>query len=442
MNTRIVINQLLETYESHPQSIDTIFDRCAQVRLLDPRDRRFAMEIVFGIVRRKLTLDFLLDHFLQTDRLKNNNSLMRILKIGAYQILFMDRVPDHASVNETVKLAKENSYTADCAGVVNAVLRNIIKSKARLPKPAASLELSKRLSIEYSHPEWMVKRWLTNLGLSRTKALMTFNNTRPEIFLRRKIKGLSRPQFDNESKSISEPVRGTYMNLFYHLRKAIIPESIILLQDGYCTVQAPSSGWIVALLEPASGDTVLDVCSAPGGKAGLISEMVGDKGRVCAGDLKMVRLAKVVETARRMSLANMRFAVCDGTGLPFKRQFNRVLLDAPCSSSGVFHKHPDARWNREPDNIPRLASLQSRLLDGAAVCVKKGGTLVYSTCSVEPEENELQVRSFLERHPEFTLEKPPSAIPAKYVSNDGFLTITPYEHKEDGMFGARMKRVK
>jgi 16S rRNA (cytosine967-C5)-methyltransferase len=170
--------------------------------------------------------------------------------------------------------------------------------------------------------------------------------------------------------------------------------------------------------------------------------MVGDRGTVLAGDLKPVRLAKVAGAAERMSLRNMSFTVCDGTCLPFKALFNRVLLDAPCSSTGVFHRHPDARWNREPGNIEKLAALQLKLLDEACARVKKNGVLVYATCSVEPEENELQAKAFLERHPNFALDRPPSSIPGKYISNDGFLSITPYEHKEDGMFGARFLRLK
>jgi len=430
---------MLEAYEKHPQSLDTILDRNADVQRLEQRDRRFVVEIFFGVVRMKLSLDFTIHHFLQTERLKHNEALVRLLRIGAYQILYMERVPDHASVNETVKLAKGIPRLVPCAGVVNAVLRNIIKSKGSLPHPATSEPLDARLAIEYSHPQWLVRRWLDRLGLARTKSLLVYNNTRPEIYLRRKIKGMSRQQFDAESRSISEPAKG-YMNLFYRLRKSIVPDSIRLLQDGYCTVQSPSSGWVVAMLEPQAGERVLDVCAAPGGKTSLIAELVGERGGVYGCDIKAVRLGKVAQTAKRMVLRNIRCIVGDGERLPFAILFDRVLLDAPCSATGVLQRHPDARWNRGADHIEKMALLQSRLLAGVCTAVKPGGVLVYATCSLEPEENEEQVRSFLALHPEFSLERPPSCIPGTYVSDDGYMRITPYEHKADGMFAARLRR--
>jgi ribosomal RNA small subunit methyltransferase RsmB len=419
--------------------MENLVDQELQASGVDHRDRRFIFEIIYGIVRHRLTIDYVIEQYLNDRSLINNKHLKRILEIGLYQIMYMDKVPDHAAVNETVGCARVDPRSNALSGIVNGVLRSFIKDKKRVVLPDPQKDLVKRLSIEFSHPQWMVERWLKRHGLSRTKLLLAFNNEKPEIYFRRKIHGMSRPQFETESRDILSPVGG-YSNLYYRCTKQVIVETIDLLKEGHCTVQAPSSGWMVALLDVQKGETVLDVCSAPGGKSALASELAGEAGKIYACELKWGRMMLVRDTVKRMRLLHVRLCICDGGVLPFSRQFNKILLDAPCTGSGVLQRHPEARWVKTLEDIHKLALVQERLLEACAARTAQGGVLVYSTCSLEPEENEIRIEAFLLKHPEFALSKAPAAIPATFVDRAGYVRITPYDHKLDGMFGARLQK--
>jgi 16S rRNA (cytosine967-C5)-methyltransferase len=419
--------------------MENLVDQELQASGADHRDRRFIFEIIYGIVRRRLTIDYVIERYLNDRSLMNNKHLKRVLEIGLYQIMYMDKVPDHAAVNETVECARLDSRSTAMSGIVNGVLRSFLKDKKRVVLPDSQNGLVKRLSIEFSHPEWMVERWLKRLGLSKTKLLLAFNNERPEIYFRRKIHGMSRPQFETESRDVLSPISG-YSNLYYRLSKQVQVETMDLLKEGHCTVQAPSSGWIVALLDVQKGDTMLDVCSAPGGKSALASELAGSSGKIYSCELKWGRIALVRDTVKRMRLPNVGLLLCDGCLLPFSRPFHKILLDAPCTGSGVLHRHPEARWVKTPEDIRKLALVQEKLMEACAALIAPGGCLVYSTCSLEPEENEMRVEAFLQKHPEFVLGRPPATVPATFIDRVGHVSITPYEHKLDGIFGARLER--
>ncbi len=443
MKVRQCVLTILEDFDKGSAALETVIDRTFTSFMLDRRDRRLAFEITYGVMRFKLTLDYTLKHFLREKCFEQNDRLMDILRIGMYQIVYLDKIPDYAAVNESVQLAKMHKNTRHLSSVVNAVLRKIITQRKRLPKPSNTLALLDRLSITYSHPQWLIKRWLERFGLSNTKKLLAFNNRRPDIFFRRKVKGLSRQQFESDIRAICDisSSGGSYKNLYYRLKKTLMPDQVDLFREGYCTVQAESSGWVVALLDIQMGEKLLDVCSAPGGKMSLLSELSGAQGAVCAGDLQFSRMMKVQETIFRMQLTNVFSVVCDGAHLPFTGYFDKVLLDAPCSGTGVMHRHPEARWIRSERDIKQSVIVQRNLLDGVASFVVPGGILVYATCSLEPEENQLQVKAFLERHPEFIPERPFDPVKETFIDNEGYLHITPHAHSMDGMFAARMRKI-
>lgn len=437
MNTRQLVLTILADFDKSPGDLERLIDKTLNHKRMEHRDRRFVFELVYGIVRNRTYLDFCINQFLSGDQ--RLDTLRRILQIGVYQIMFMDRVPDHAAVNESVNIAKHNKKTAGASGVVNAVLRNIIKNKRNISLPDPQKDLHERLSVEFSHPRWMIERWLSHYGLAKTKKLLAFNNERPPIFLRRKMRDISRQQFETDVRTICEQAGG-YLNLYYKMKKPLDPENIRLLRHGYCTVQAPSSGWVVALVDVQKGEHIVDMCSAPGGKTSLMAEIAGEQGTVVACDISMPRLKKMVNTAHLMNLDNIYPIVCDGVFPPFAGRFDKVLLDAPCSGTGVLHRHPDGRWIRTPEGIARMQQVQRKLLGSAADLIGPGGILVYSTCSLEPEENEQQIEWFLNKNPQFRLDHSPDVIPNKFIDNSGFLRITPFEHNMDGMFGARLIR--
>lgn len=440
MNSRQAVLQILTEFDSHPGNLDRLIDYNLKGVGVDHRDRRFIFEIVYGVVRRRLTLDYVIDRQISDAHYQKNTDLRRILQIGLYQLFYMDRVPDHAAVNETVNLAKNNPRLSGLSGIINGVLRAVINNKRQLPLPGAQTGLEERLSIEFSHPQWMIKRWLSNIGLAGTKRLLQFNNEKPPIFLRRKIRDISRQQFEADVKTLCEPANG-YLNLYHKMKKPLLPENLRLIQQGLCIVQAPSSGWAVALLDVRKNEHLLDLCSAPGGKTTLMAELVGETGTVCACEMKRQRIETVIDAANRMNLQNIYPFVCDGAYPPFTGIFDKVLVDAPCTATGILHRHPEARWLRSTEDIERLVNVQKKLLHSAAGLIGEGGIMVYSTCSIEPEENEIQIKTFLAENPSFVLDRLPDGIPDKFISDDGFLKITPYEHGLDGMFGARLKKM-
>lgn len=438
MNSRQLVLRILTTFDKRPGKLERVIDQTLSTAHVDHRDRRLVFEIVYGIVRRLATLDYMIDEYVNDDKKREDPILRRILRIGFYQLLFLDRVPDHAAVNETVKLARNCQRNFNYTGIVNGIMRAIIKNKKQIILPEAKNDLAKRLSIEFSHPKWLVERWLHAFGLAKTKKILSFNNEKPSIYLRRTLRGMSRQQFEADVRTICDSATG-YRDLYYRLKKALIPDQIHLLKDGYCNVQAPSSGWVVALMDVHRGDRIIDLCSAPGGKTALMSELAGEEGAICASELHLNRLEKVTETIERMRLTNVYPLVCDSTHPPVSGTFDKVLLDAPCSATGVLHRHPEARWIRTEKDIERIVSVQQRLLHAAASLVSDGGVIVYATCSLEAEENEKQVETFLADHPEFSMDALPDSIPQKVIDHNGYLRITPYEHGLDGMFAARLR---
>lgn len=262
-NPRQLILRILTEFDKHPGNLDKIIEHVLRGSYIDHRDRRFVFEIVYGVLRHKLTLDYIIDHYL-TDKInQNDEAIYRILRIGIYQLVYMNKVPDHAAVNESVKLAKTDPSSMRFSSLINAVMRNLINHKKIIPLPDPQKDLSYRLSIEYSHPKWLVDRWLKTYGLAKTKQILSFNNEKPHTYLRRKIRDISRQQFEADIRTLCEQATG-YLNLYYKLKKSLLPENIQMIQQGICNVQAPSSGWVVALMDVKKGEHLLDLCAAPG----------------------------------------------------------------------------------------------------------------------------------------------------------------------------------
>lgn len=440
ISPRQLILRILTEFDKNPGNLDSIIDSQLKGTYIDHRDRRFIFEIVYGILRHQTTLDYIIDQYLSETNENKDLTLYRILRMGIYQLLYMSKVPDHAAVNESVLLAKSDQRSIRFASVINAVMRAFINNKKIVTLPDSQKDLLTRLAVEYSHPKWIVERWLNNYGLAKTKQILSFNNEKPPVYLRRKLREISRQQFEADVRTICEPATG-YLNMYYKLKNSLLPESIQMIQHGLCNVQAPSSGWVVALMDIKKGEHLLDMCAAPGGKTALMSELAGESGTVCACELKWNRLASVIETTRRMNLNNVYTLLCDGIYPPFNGFFDKVLLDAPCSGTGVMHRHPESRWIRTAEDIAQIAQTQQCLLQSAAELVGVDGIIVYSTCSIEPEENHKQIEAFLQKNPSFCLDAIPETVPDRFVDDKGCLFITPFEHGMDGMFAARLKRM-
>lgn len=394
---------------------------------LAPRDRRLCQELVYGVVRWQATLDWLIDR--KTGGRTQKPRLRELLRLGLYQILWLDRIPSHAAVNETVQLARESGFGAQ-AGFVNALLRGY----AREREPARTLLSDLKASdpaLGFSHPNWLVERWTARWGAEQTARLLDWNNQPPSTFAR--INTLkSKPEAvlslwrDEEVEYAS--VRRDWLGdtPVFELKAHPPLERLKSFQKGFFYVQDP--GTLLAPIELGAkpGEAILDLCAAPGGKLSYLAQIVRNEGRILGHDVAPERLKLIRENCARLGVTCVEvISPRELESLP-ESSFDRVLLDAPCSNTGVMRRRVDLRWRLRAEEIARLAVLQSQLLLLAARFLKPGGTLVYSTCSLELEENEQVVNAFLAEHKNFVLE----------FSRE----LTPFGDEVDGAFVARMRR--
>ena len=409
---------------------------------LDAREERQVREYVAGVTRWRRWLDFLINTYYRGAPEKLEARLRQVLRLGLYELLFL-RTPPHAAIHEAVELAKQ-LVRPQAGGLVNGVLRTIQRQRGQLPEPDTG-KPERDLAIRHSHPTWMVRRWLERYGPDATEDLLIWNNTRPIYGLRINTQRITVEAFrerlreagipHDPSPDLDDFVRMRHLQPLLHTG---------LLEEGWCAVQDESAGLVVRLLDPQPGDHVLDLCAAPGGKALYAAIRMHDTGRVQAVDVNPQRLGLVRQAAEthRLQAVEATEAVdardlADRTPPP---QAYRVLLDAPCTGLGVLAKRADLRWNRDVADLKELTALQAELLDAAARLVQPGGLLVYSTCTIEPEENGDQVEAFLARHPAFELESAAPYVPEVMVTPEGYYATLPHRDGIDGAFGARLRR--
>jgi len=370
-----------------------------------PADRALCQELVYGVVRWQGALDWLIGR--KTGGRAQNPSLRALLQLGLYQLFWLQRIPDHAAVHETVELAKRLGFGSQ-AGFVNAVLRAYIRERAPTKKMLESLK-STDPAAGYSHPGWLIERWQARWGAARTAQLLAWNNQPPPTYARLNTLNADAARlttrWQEEGLEFEERAYDwTGPRLVFELRRHPPLASLGSFQDGWFYVQDPSTLLAAQQLNPQPGQSVLDLCAAPGGKTTYLAQLMGNRGRIAARDNQPERLQRLEENCRRLGATCVETTAAPGT-------FDLILVDAPCSNTGVLRRRVDARWRIQPQELTRLSRGQSTLLAKAALELKPGGTMVYSTCSLETEENEQVVRQFLEEHPAFELEGERQLLP-------------------------------
>ncbi len=403
-------------------------------------DRAFITELVYGVLRRREYLDWAIGRF-TTHRRRQSVKLKNLLRLGAYQILFLDRVPASAAVNESVRLAKTLGEKA-IAGFVNAVLRAMSRAET-IPLPDPAEDPIRHISVKYSHPEWLVTRWLPRLGPEKTIALCAANNEIPPVTVRVNPMRTTRDALSAELKRAGIDVTSCRISSSgLMLRGVAHLTELPAYQRGDFYVQDEAAQLVGFAVSPKPGERILDACAAPGGKSTHLAELMGDRGEIVAADAGAKRLERVVENAGRLGLASIRPVVADVTrdlAAFGDTPYDRILVDAPCSGLGVLRRNPEAKWYKTEAVIGKMAALQLKILDQVAPTLKHGGVLVYSTCTTEPEENENVVGSFLARHPDFRLESLQSLWPESgLVTPEGTLNTILNPYQMDQFFAARL----
>jgi 16S rRNA (cytosine967-C5)-methyltransferase len=402
---------------------------------LDPRDRALAMRLAYGVVQRRATLDYVIETLAERRVQRLEPAVLAALRLGVLQLVFLDRIPPHAAVTESVELAKSGSSRG--AGLVNAVLR-----RAAREAPALVAALPDRTpteaAVRHSHPLWIAELWFDALGADGARALMAADNEAAEAAVRANTLRIARDDL------------GAQLPVASHAADAL-PEGLVLeapfdafssplWEDGLFMPQSRAAMAVARTLAPEPGDQVLDLCAAPGGKTTHLAALMENRGRVVAIERHQGRADALERTAERMGATCIEVRTADAAE-PVGGAFDRVLVDPPCSDLGTLASRPDARWRKEPATVAELAVAQAAILDAAAQAVGPGGVLVYSTCTISPDENERQIDSFLTRHDDFRLERPPSDVPVwDHPSVPALQQSLPHRDGTDGFFISRLRR--
>jgi 16S rRNA (cytosine967-C5)-methyltransferase len=413
------------------------------------QDKSFLTELVYGTIRWRGNLDWIISQFVPPRKLsKLRPEVVNILRLGLYQLFFLNSVPDHAAVNESVEIAKKYG---GIFRLVNAVLRRAARNRKNISYPDIHSEPVSHVSSKYSYPEWLVNRWIDRFGTQETIQLCLANNQRAPFYIRTNILKTSRDQL-----IISLEKEGTQVK-----KSEKLPESLEIMElslpiyelssykQGWFQVQDESSMLASRILDPQSGETIIDACAAPGGKTTHIAELMGNWGKIYAFDESARRLPLILESCRRLGVTIVEAKKADARRLDEHLQgekAHRVIADVPCSGLGVLRRRVEARWRRTPEQLREFPQLQYEILASVSRHVKSGGILVYCTCTIEPEENQQVVEQFLKKHPQFRLQSVKPFLPEhlqkaeKLILKEGYMQTYPHLHHMDGFFVARMTK--
>jgi 16S rRNA (cytosine967-C5)-methyltransferase len=406
---------------------------------LSRKDRSLSTELVYGVLRRQLQLDWILSHYCSMDLKKLDLPVLLALRLGAYQILFLSRIPIRAAVHESVEYVK-GSRIKSATGMVNAVLRKLDRESLDRALGSIDKQSDSGLALHYSHPAWLVSRWRKRFGDEESRRLMEINNLAPSAFFRMNSSRDEQEIFKEIAGQGVETEPHPFVQGCWMVLKGDLLETEVY-HSGRIHVQDPASQLIPQLLSVEACQSCLDVCAAPGGKLSQLARMSGGESLVVGMDLRWQRL-RLAAQLHHQHWGNIRFVVADGrVPLPFSIRFDRVLVDAPCSGTGTLQRNPDIRWRLSASDLEGLQTVQSTILENAARQLKPGGVLAYSTCSLEEEENEAVVSSFLESHPEFASILPSDSRLHRFFNSQGFFQLLPSEWNNDGFFAALLIRL-
>lgn len=440
--------EILMDIEKGRTTLDQRMDRFRAASRFDRRDEAFVSALVYGVLRWRGRLDGIIGRIATTSPQKMDRRVLTILRMGLFQILYMDRVPHSAAVNTSVDLAK-GLKKKWLSGFVNAVLRNALRALPEIAQPLASKDVLRNLCTNHSMPEWLVRRWLDQLGPGGASDLCEAVNQIPPLTLRTNTLKIDRPTVMHTLKDQAEKVDVTRYapdGLFLEgLRTPLFASPAF--SEGWFQVQDEAAQAVGHLLAPRAGERVLDACAGLGGKTAHLAALMKNAGRIQAVDRDGRKLQQLSAEMQRLGIGIVSSQAIDLQADVIQTQawglFDRILLDAPCSGLGVLRRNPDTKWVRSQEDIPRCAGIQSGLLDNLAPFLKVGGILVYAVCSTEPEETHAVVGSFLNKHPAFAIDGPPSDFPSSLtplMDGDGCLTTGPHRHGTDGFFAIRLRR--
>ncbi len=434
-------------YERSDAYIDKLIDNeIKHNHYLNDFDKSLLNELVHGVVRWIRRLDWFLNGFYRGNYEKCVPEIKNAMRVALYQILFLNKIPYSAAVNEAVEYVKR-IHGEKHAGVVNGLLRTIIRTLDSLVWPTREIDEANYLGIVQSHPNWLVKRWIQRFGFDETQKLCEANNKRPALTLRYNSLKISEQEFSeylNQKGLIYS--KTNYLPEFFNVKIFSKFQEDEFFKNGFFSIQDESAGLISYLVDPRENELILDACAAPGGKTIHMSEISKGKAYIVAVDKYLSRAEIMKKNIDRYKLTNVTILyddISNPTTEILKSKIigkvDKVLVDAPCSGFGVISKKPEIKWKRDSKDIPKLQKIQLEILENSIKYLKPGGSIIYSTCTIEKEENSDVIHIFLEKHPEFTIVNAKNFVNENVVNEEGFVETLPHIHHIDGAFGARLK---
>ncbi len=431
---------------SNAHADDLLSDSFKRYRHLTSLDRCFLTELTYGVLRWRGKLDWVIQQFSEIPFERIEPQIVNILRLGLYQILFLSRTPVSAAVNESAELAK-NTRGRGGAGFVNAILRTLLRQGKEILYPDFNEDPALHIAVVHSHPLWLVKRWIEEFGVEKTLQVCMVDNQIPPLTLRTNTLKTSREDLIQRLKDSGlNPTPTLFSEEGIRLEGPPPTSELPFFKEGLYVIQDEASQLVASILDPRPGERILDACAAPGGKTTHIAQRMENRGEILAFDLNREKLKKIEEGCQRLGIKIVKTRAEDAArplAFPGGIEFDRILADVPCSGFGTLQRNPDLKWKRGEEDIHRLSRLQSSILENVSRYLKKGGILVYSTCTVFREENEAVVERFLTGHPEYRLDRIDTILPEKFSSSieNGYFKTFPFREGMDGFFAARLVRV-
>ena len=431
-----ILNRVEEQDAFAEPLLDTALSRA---RLMNIRDRSLITQVVYGTLRMRGHMDWIIGHLYKGDYLSMDISIKNILRTGLYQLLFTDRIPDFAVVDEAVELTKKMHPAG--SGLVNAILRNAIRKKGVIAYPDMKKDPAHHISVLHSHPLWMVKKWIEAFGVEETALLCKANNEIPPAVLRVNTIKTSREKLIDECSRQGMDVKATVFSpdgtILSHTAMPI--RETAFYGAGHIQVQDEASQLISRLVDPKPGENVLDVCAGTGGKTTHLAALMNNRGRLTAFDISEKKIAELKKNAERLGVTNIDTKTGDARKMQEEAiygSFDRILVDAPCTGLGTLRRNPEIKWRTKEEDPKKFSALQKTILADAARYLKKGGFLIYSTCTIASDENEEVIGDFIVHHKDFVCVHPPDTINSFLIDDLGYFKSFPHKHGTDGFFGA------
>jgi len=437
-NTRFLAVKILTRFDRSDSYLDILIKHAFIKVDMSPQDKALLTELVNGVVRWRLKLDYVLIGFYQGDYQKCLNIIKNSMRIALYQMLYLDKVPDYAAIDESVEIVKRIQGQR-AANVANGVLRNIARNFSSIRYPEAKDDFYYHLGILSSHPKWLSKRYCNIMGDQDAKLLMDHNNKRPYIPVR--VNTLKSKVEDIQEIFTKHEIE--YENCLLHPNTLKLYNSrwdigeSDLFRSGKIAIQDPTASLAVQLANPKPGQRVADICAAPGGKTFYFAELMNNEGYITAFDLHPNKLRFIEQGAERLGFDIIHTDTADAKTVVFNEKYDIIFADVPCSGLGTIRKKPDIKWKREFVDIKRMSDAQREIMRNVAEQMQSGGVFVYSTCTIDPIENEENIEWFLKTFPDFELDPAEKYLP-KEICKNGMMLVWPHLHDIDGGFAARL----